>query len=242
LQEVFADPPTGANFRWTDDDETTRLYLTDESPIKSEVVEKRPAIVTIRSGFAWAGLALDQKRNHQIRTGEQVYTDMISGNLTFNCLSRVPVEAEYLAWLVSRHIWIFKHLLMQRGFHKVGENQQILARTPAGALVSGDTEHEIVNVPVVVPAHFQWTERVQEKDLPLMNRVITALNARMGGVVEVNTTKPPLRGTAVRPTVKDRLHTAFNPPTIRGRRLESVEPYPGSQPDPDGVTVEVVSD
>jgi len=242
LQELFSDPPEGSNFRWLEDDEMTRLYLTDDTPVNSSVVEKRPAIATVRSGFAWAGLGLDQKRNHRIRTGEQVYTDMISGNLTFNCMSRVPVEAEYLAWLVSRHIWIFKHLLMQRGFHKIGEQQQILARSPAGALISGDTEHEICNVPVVVPAHFQWTERVQEKDLPLMDRVVTSINAKMGGVVELNSTQPALWGTAVKPEIKDRLSTAINPPSMRGRRLEPVEPHPGGQPDPEGVTIKVIND
>lgn len=242
LQELFSDPPEGSNFRWLADDEMTRLYLTDETPVNSVVVEKRPAIATVRSGFAWAGLGLDQKRNHQIRTGEEVYTDMLSGNLTFNCMSRVPVEAEYLAWLVSRHIWIFKHLLMQQGFHKIGENQQILGRSPAGALVSGDTEHEIVNVPVIVPAHFQWTERVQEKDLPLMDRVVTSINAKMGGVVGLNSTRPQLWGTSVKPKVKDQRRAVLNRPAIHGRQLEPIEPYPGSQPDPDGVTVTVISD
>lgn len=242
LQELFSSVPSGANFRWSHDEELTRLYLTDESPINSTTVEKRPAIVTVRSEFAWAGLGLDQKRNHRIRTGEKIYTDMLSGNLTFNCLSRVPVEAEYLAWIVSRHIWIFRHLLMQQGFHKIGEGQRILGRSPAGSLIAGDTEHEIVNVPVIVPVHFQWTERVQEKDLPLMDKVITSINAKMGGVVQVNTTKPHLWGTAVRPTIKDRLSTSLRPPTIRGRRIEPVEPYPGSQPDPDGVNIRIINE
>lgn len=242
LQELFKEAPEDSNFRWVDDEEQTRLYLTDETPVASSVVEKRPCIASVRSGFAWAGLGLDQKRNHRIRTGEQIYTDMISGNLTFNCMSRVPVEAEYLAWIVSRHIWIFKHLLMQHGFHKVGENQQILARSPAGALVSGDTEHEICNVPVIVPAHFQWTERVQQKDLPLMDRVVTAVNVKMGRVISVNETRYQLWGTSVKPKMKDRLSSSFRTPSIHGRTLEPREPYPGSQPDPDGVTIQVIND
>lgn len=242
LQELFRDPPEGANFRWMEDEEMTRLYLTDDSPVQSEVVEKRPCIATVRSGFAWAGLGLDQKRNHRIRTGEVVYTDMLSGNLTFNCMSKVPVEAEYLAWLVSRHIWIFKHLLMQQGFHKIGEGQQILARSPAGALVAGDTEHEICNVPVIVPAFFQWTERVQEKDLPLMDKVVTSINAKLGDVVRLNSTKPHLWGTAVGPRIEDKKRSGLHHPSMRGKRLVPVEPQPGGQPDPDGISITVIND
>lgn len=244
VQELFTDPPEGANFRWTPDDETTRLYITDETPVKSEVIQKRPGIATVRSGFNWAGLGLDQKRNHRIKTGEEIFTDMLSGNITFNCMSRVPVEAEYLAWLVSRHLWIFRHLLMQLGFHKIAEGQQILARSPAGALVSGDTEGEIINVPVIVPAHFQWTERVQEKDLPLLQKIETNIIARAGGYIQRSHGRPPLVGTSVKPDITDQSRKALNPPSMRGRVLEPVvtEPLPGSQPDEEGLDIKVIND
>ena len=241
LQELFKSAPDGSNFKWDDDDELTQIYITDETPINSEVVEKRPAIASTRSAFVWAGLGLDQKRNQRIRTGEEIFTDMLSGHITFNCLCRVDVEAEYLAWIVSRHIWIFKHLLMRLGFHKIGENQQILGRTPAGALISGDTEGEIINVPVVVPVHFQWTERVQEKDLPLMNNIETNIVATMGSMVRKSHSKPPLVGTAVRPDVVDYKRAAINPPSIRGRLIQPAEQLPGGEPDPDGVTIKVIN-
>lgn len=242
VQELFVDPPEGANFRWTPDDETSRLYITDDTPVNTDVIQKRPAIATVRSGFAWAGLGLDQKRNHQIRTGEEIFTDMLSGNITFNCMSRVPVEAEYLAWLVSRHLWIFRHLLMQLGFHKIAEGQQILARSPAGALVSGDTEGEIINVPVIVPAHFQWTEKVQEKDLPLLQKIETNIVAKMASVIERSHTRPPLWGTSVKPKIFDQSRQVVNHPSMRGRRLvpAETEPLPGSQPDEEGISVKVI--
>ena len=241
LQELFKNAPEGSNFKWDEDDELTRLYITDETPINNEVIEKRPAIASTRSGFAWAGLGLDQLRNERIRTGEQVFTDMLSGHITFNCMCRVAVESEYLAWIVSRHIWIFRHLLMKLGFHKIGEGQQILGRTPAGALISGDTEGEIINVPVVVPVHFQWTEKVQEKDLPLMNSVETSLLATMARRISEPHSKPPLSGTAVRPRITDYKKGIINPPSIKGKLIEPTEQLPGGQPDPDGITIKVIN-
>ena len=167
LQELFGQAPVGS-FHWTEDDTMTELIISDETPLHMEVIQKRPAIVTVRSGVAWAGIGLDQLMGKSIKTGEEIFTDMISGNMTLNCMSRVSVDAEYLAWLCSRHVWILKHTLMKWGFHKVGEQIQVLGRSPAGQIVSGDTEGEVILVPVVIPFHFQWMERIQEKDLPLL--------------------------------------------------------------------------
>jgi hypothetical protein len=239
LQELFAQAPSGS-FHWSDDDRMTEVIISDETPINMEVIEKRPAIVTVRSGVAWAGIGNDQLMSMKIRTGEEVHTDMISGNMTLNCMSRVAVEAEYLAWLCSRHVWILKHTLMKWGFHKVGEQIQVMGRSPAGQIVAGDTEGEVILVPVIIPFFFQWTERIQEKDLPVLDAVTANINARMASVIQAPVTRNPIRGTTQRPRNETQKKRMLQPPSIRGRMLQPVEPVrPGSQPDPDGVTITV---
>jgi len=229
LQSLFSYAPKG-QFHWSEDDELSDIIITDDAPIKQEVVEKRPTIVTVRSATAFAGIGLDQLAYLDLKTGAEAHTDLISGNLTFNCMSRVKVQAEYLGWQVARHIWLFKHYLMKQGFHKIGEQIQMLSPSPPKALIQGDTESEIVNVAIIVPFHFQWQDIIAEEDLTVMQAVETNMQVFMKDVIRPDTTtRLPLRGTApyaVRDVYKS---GKIQPPSIRGRRMVPVQ-YPGSQP------------
>lgn len=239
LQELFRSAPKGC-FHWTEDPETTDLIITDEAPLQTEVIEKRPAIVTVRSASSFAGIGLDQLEFLDMKTGAEAHTDMISGNLSFNCMSRVKVQAEYLGWQVGRHIWIFKHMLMKAGFHKIGENIQFMSPSPPKALVTGDSESEIVNVAAVVPFHFVWTDTISEQDLVRAEKITTNITARMAAVNRPDVvTRLPLRGTA-QYAVKEVLPSSkLRPPSMRGRPLVPRDPYPGSQPSDPPINIEV---
>jgi len=238
LQELFTAAPKGS-FHWNIDPEVTDIVITDEVPLHSEVVEKRPAIVTVRSAVAFAGIGLDQLEDLDIRTGAEAHTDLISGNLTFNCMSRIKVEAEYLGWQVARHIWLFRHYLMKSGFHKIGEQTQMMSPSPPQALISGDTEAEIVNVAVVVPFYFQWRDVIMERDLPKLKSIQTRLEFLMTDVIKPDTTtRLPLRGTAPYAEREVLKSGKIRPPSMRGRRLTPVV-YPGSQPSDPPITVTV---
>lgn len=216
LQNLFKQAPEG-EFRWDADKQLTQLIIQDELPLHSEVVNKRPAIVTIRSPVQWAGIGLEQRRDENLRTGERVHTDLISGHMTFNCMSRVKVQAEQLGWLVARHIWILHRIFMRAGFHKMGQRVQILAATPAGALVSGDTEGEVHNVPVISPYEFQWTERITPVNLDVLNEIEVSMASFMRPVEE-RTERVPIRGTATNVDVALR-KGRLRPPHVRGRPL-----------------------
>lgn len=243
LQSLFKQAPKGS-FHWDSDRQLTELVVTDELPLHSEVLNKRPGIVTVRSPVAFAGVALEQLVSESIKTGERVHSDLISGNMTFNCLSRVKVEAEQLGWLVARHIWILHRVFMRAGFHKMGERVQILAATPAGALIQGDTEGEIHNVPVISPYHFQWTERITPLNLGLLREVEASMEVHMKEPRE-KTERVPLRGTAVNTDVVLRKGN-IRAPHIRGRPLiqssVATTSIPSAQPQSDPVTVDVVVD
>lgn len=222
LQGLFKQAPEGS-FRWNQDRQITELVVTDELPLHSEQINKRPAIITVRSPVQWQGIAMEQRVSESARTGERVHTDLITGHMTFNCLSRVKVEAEQLGWLVSRHLWILQRLFMKAGFHKIGQRVQILSATPAGALVSGDTEGEIHNVAVVSPYEFQWTERITPLNLDMLNEV----GISMGGLVrerepeEVRLTPGAIASGRIRP------------PYIRGRPISQEarrDAIPSAQP------------
>lgn len=242
LQGLFEQAPDG-HFHWVDNMERSEIIITDESPLQSELINKRPAVVTVRSPVAFAGIALEQLQSMSIRTGERVHTDMIAGHMTFNCLSSKKVEAEQLGWLVGRHLWILHRIFLQAGFHKFGERIQILAASPAGAIIQGDSQGEILNVPVVVPIFFQWTEKIT----PLNLRVLQGVEARM----TVSMARPLGRSTMPAEAMADgskavtgtrvdlQRGRVVRPPHIKGRPVVT-QHYPGGQPADPPVEVRVV--
>lgn len=236
LQNLFKQAPDG-EFRWDQDRQITQLVVTDELPLHSEQVNKRPAIVTVRSPVQWQGVGLEQRRDESLRTGARVHTDLISGHMTFNCLSRVKVEAEQLGWLVARHLWILHRLFMKVGFHKMGHRVQILSATPAGALISGDTEGEIHNVPVISPYEFQWTERITPLNLDMLNEV----EISTAGLVRE--TEEAVEKVSIHGRTSERIHGRIKPPQIRGRQL-SIEAQRDAIPSaqPAGFDINIVVD
>jgi len=246
LQELWKEAPPG-NFKWDPDETMTELLITDDAPIEPEVIEKRPAIVSVLSQCGWAGIGLDQLQSLSIRTGERVHTDMISGNITMNCLSRVKTEAQLIAWVTANHFWVLKYILMKLGFHKIGEQTQILAASPPGALISGDTEAEIVNVAVVIPYHFQHSVTVSEEGLRVLNRIEQTITVMMA-----NPSKPTNQlaeggwGTGLyqsdgkRAEFQNMKGRNIRPPTFRGRPLAPRNYIGGGKADPPlQVTVEI---
>lgn len=237
LQRLFENAPDRSQLRWNADRQLTQIVITDEYPLHSEVLNKRPAVVTMRSPVAFAGLTMEQKMSENLRTGERVHSDMISGHMTFNCMSRVKVEAEQLAWLVARHLWILHRVFMRAGFHKMGERVQIQATSPAGAIIAGDTEGEILNVPVVSPYHFQWTERITPLNLTLLGEIEASMIAEMKPPA-TKTYTVPMQGTAVRPEIEVQ-RGVVRPPHIRGRPINTT-PVPSSQPTDGGIATELL--
>lgn len=252
LQELWKEAPPG-NFKWDPDEIVSELLITDDAPLEPEVIEKRPAIVSVLSQCGWAGIGLDQLQNLSIRTGERIHTDLISGNITLNCLSRVKTEAQLIAWVTANHFWVLKYILMKLGFHKIGEQTQILAASPPGALISGDTEAEIVNVAVVIPFHFQHSVTVNDTGLKVLERIENTITVSMA-----NPSRPTNQlmaggwgtglyqqssGGAQRAQFQN-MKGNIRPPTFRGRPLTAVVPgnyIGGGKADPP-VTQTVVID
>ena len=245
-QELWREAPRGF-FHWDEDQEHTEITITDDAPISPDVAEKRPAIVTVRSQTGWAGIGLDQMRDLKIRTGERVITDLLSGNVTLNCMSRVKTEAEYIAWVTANHFWVLRYILLKLGFHDIGQRIQVTAPSPPGAIISGDTEAEIVNVSVVVPFHFQHTVKVTEEGLVVLKKMETTVQTRAWA--RIKPTDHLLEGgwgTGIDQTDGTRakhqnLRGNISPPSFRQRKLVPVvpRPYPGGESKPIGVTVKI---
>ncbi len=222
LQGLFAQS-TGS-FKWSMDAEKSEIIITDEQPLNVDVVNKRPHIVTVRSPVAWAGIALDQLQDYNFKTGERTHTDMISGNMTFNCVARRKDVAEAIAWIVARHFWILRRIMLKNGFHDFGQRIQVLAPSPPGALISGAAEAESVCVPVIVPYHFQWEDVIRPTDLETVQGIEATITARIPELIRPTpmasggSPGPGLRGSGV--GAKESGLKNLRPPWVRGKVLK----------------------
>lgn len=194
LQVVFGTFEKGA-YRWEPDDALTDIIIQGEGSVGTEVVEKRPAIVVQRGPAAWGNLSMDQFKGFDPATGRRTHTDLVSGIVTYNCIAAAGLEAQRIAWISSYATRTLKRSLMKAGLHRVGEEVQIGAESPPGALVQGDP-NEIVLVSVSVPFWFQDTWSVEPIDKTLLNAIDLAVRSEVGfpapGAVPVK--EPGLNG------------------------------------------------
>lgn len=234
LQTLFSYAPEGT-YRWLPDRKLSEIIITQENPVEAEVVNKRPTIVAVLGQAAFAGIGLDQLAAYNFKTGERKHTDIISGRVTLNCIARKLTPARKLAWLVARHCWIMRRLMLKQGFHDFGQRTMVLSATPPGALIQGAVEPESMNVPVVVAYHFQWQDVIRQTDLETVQEIETRVTSscpqviRPTQVAEGGSPGPGLRGTAVGARATGLVNLRH--PSIRGRQLVDIvsTPLPDSQ-------------
>ena len=228
IQGLFEQADVG-HFRWLEDLEETEIIVTDETPIKLDVVGKRPAISVVRAPVAWGQTSLDEMRSTDSRTGAREHTDLLRGMLSINCCSRVDLESEYIAWTVANHLWLLRRIFLKgTPIHEFGRGIQIGSPSPAGVIVSGDKEGEWINTTVTVPYFIQIAGRVT----PLNQQVVRAIEAKMNirGGIQLGRTN--VRGQA---TITDQKLAAavaaggpvgpsvgVRPPTMRGRPIREI--------------------
>ncbi len=203
LQGLFKQFPSGS-YRWSEADEDSEIMITDQGPVPRDRIEQRPAIVTMRGPAQFANMTLDQLKSVSWRTGAKQHTDLISCTMTLNCIAKNGLEAQRIAWVVMRHLRIFKVLLQRTGMHKIGDELSMGPETPPGSLVAPEPTSEMVNISVLSPFFFQWNEHVTPADAA----PIEGIEVHMQAVLHPDPGEAEL--------TKNREETIYKRPTIRG--------------------------
>ena len=217
LQTVWETAPKGS-FHWTPLSEETELVITEENPVHVETMEKRPALAVTLGPTRFNGSSLDDLVMVDVRNAAEKHTDLLPTNITINCLSRVQAEARFLAWQNARMIWSLRKLFIaEKGIQECGRKNEVGSVTPAGALVSGDTESEWTVCPVTVPVYLQYTDLVT----PLKNE----FNGHPIHTLEHITTSFRTRTNAIRSSMN--LPEAYNRvPVMADRGLDNMRGGP----------------
>lgn len=242
LQGLFTQfPPASGCFHWSDSQDDTEIAITDQAPIPRDRIEQRPAIVTMRGPAQFANLTLDQLKTLDFKTGTREHTDLVACTMSINCISKNGIEAQRIAWIVMRHIRIFKRLLQREGgFHRIGEQVSVGPESPPGALVNPEPDPSTVMVTVHSPFFFQWNETITPTNAQVVNEIQAHITANLPSVESISS-------GAVRPTagaleqhgpaiqIMGQGCVRSKVPTIRGRSLSGTSvPIDGSTPEPTG--------
>lgn len=220
LQGLFEQQDPGC-FQWNEDLEESEIVITDEAPINLERVGARPAISTVRGTVQWGQTSLDEKQTYNMATEQRTHIDLLRGTLSINCCSRVDLESEYIAWIVANHMWLLRRLLMKfTPVHEIGRGNSIGSPSPAGAIVSGDTEGEWINTVVTVPFFLQVGGKVTPLNLPALNSIEAKLGVQGFQVCQTRT-RPLLQGTSVQQVHQvPLLQGQIKGPTIGGKEIK----------------------
>lgn len=182
LQDLFYQMPAGQGcFHFeanqdvgSTDSKNTEIVIRDGGSLNTDSVESRPAIIVSRGPFAWGNTSLDQllRKDEGLSSFQRVHTDLLSGSFVLNCISRTGLEAEEIALILARALRIYRRELQKAGFFHIGTLVQVGGETPAGALVSGDSSEDFINVPVSFPVYYQDSWKV-DRESELLRAICT---------------------------------------------------------------------
>ena len=136
-------------------DSQTDIQISDMHAVSLETIGLRPAIVCVRGPMTWQGQGIGSVEKRSMTTGNQTFSDLLTGSVAFSCISREGIEAEQIAHLVFNSFKFFRPVLQQYGYFtikslNIGEEQLI---EQEGA------DDRTTVVPVFVTAQIQdrWT-------------------------------------------------------------------------------------
>lgn len=135
------------------------IHITSKAPWTPDKEERRPAIIYNRLMTQANYMGLGAGANVQetrLSSNYQQKTKLNAGQIVFNCISRVPEEAEHLAWVV--YFWGLEsiELITKLGFHHIGE-PSIGQTSPTPDTLVASTQSEWAFCPVSFPYTFQYS-------------------------------------------------------------------------------------
>jgi len=181
LKWRFSKLPSGA-YQWKPETESTpdqagsEVFIGADTPIQVQQVGQRPAITVLRAPAMFQGVGIGDWAFTDLSTGAQSRMDIIPTNVMINVLSRLPVEAERLAWFCAEQIWTFREEIVKSepSILYVGARPSISPPTPAGALVDS-TDYEWTGIVVAFPA---WLQHCTHK-LPLNQKTLNKISTNI---------------------------------------------------------------
>ncbi len=195
LQGLFHAAPPG-NYHWDEDPNATEIIIQDESPVKEEVLQRRPLIAITRGPLQFYSLGQDDMMQYDSAIDRKTKGILVPGTMTLNCCSRTSLEAENIAWVAAEHIWLLRDLFMKHGMFDTGRQIQIGSPSSAGSIIADDNGDTWVSVAVAVPFQFPRMSSFTPLGKDIVNSITNRIATRFPNITNLG---PTAVGSADRP-------------------------------------------
>jgi hypothetical protein len=177
LQEVCKNNEVG-NYKYSDDLDKTEIIIADQANM---LREELPRIISARGPVNVMPLSVDDFIEEEDGTSIVKSSHFIQTSLSFNCLAKLGLEAQKIAWLVATVINDYHRLLNTFGIHKILRNSiSISPETPATAVTSPETKYECSLIIVTVPFIFRHTFIKTPVNAPAAYDIKLKMNSSLG--------------------------------------------------------------
>jgi len=141
-----------SRFYWTSDFRTTKILIVDKKSYDTGTHEKRPTIVINRGPMVMMNTSINQLSDFNLVTGASTYSDLLSTQISFNCIGKNGIELEELASIILNAIIGFKSELRKEGIHQI-------TRLAVGQEVQ--LRNDVDDVFAVVPIELGFTFQIE---------------------------------------------------------------------------------
>lgn len=118
LQILFGQRAPGS-YHYDMDDTKTEILIADTHAVDTIATSVRPAIIAVRGPLSWQQTSLGSVETRNVRTGNYVFNDLLTGSVALSCISREGIEAEQIGHLVFNSFKFFRPVLQKYGFFSI---------------------------------------------------------------------------------------------------------------------------
>lgn len=173
--------PAGA-YQWRDGEGDSEIWISGDTPLNPEVVGQRPAVTCKRGDMGFAGLGIGDVAFNDLHTGAMAYMDMKSTVVMIHVLSRIDVEADRLAHVVSHWIRAYRRPLVKASkgnILSVGQRISISPPSPPGSLIAESANSSAWSrSSVAVPVYLQHVDHIYPLNKTIFQGVTTTVRTR----------------------------------------------------------------
>ena len=191
IQGLFKQRPEG-EYKYSEDENITEIIIADQVTAAKETV---PRIITARGPANYITLFCDDMVKRSLKKDERKRTSLLSIPMTINCIAKLGIEAQELAFFIAHNIWSHRVLLQQHGIHKIDRNFSISPETPTDAIFAPSVVPEGIMVSLIVPFIVRWTVTTVPNNAPKLreidNYITKKLAPTLKGIDTLETPLPP---------------------------------------------------
>jgi hypothetical protein len=166
------------DFRWCEDMDKTELVIADQNNMITD--KYLPRIITVRGQTTPLPIMIKDFCEENVATRAEKRSKLMDSSITFHCIAKLGIEAQYIAQQVQEYIDAYYRVLHNMGIHKINRTLSISPETPANAVFNPEVVPEGTLIMVTCQFWYRHTFTVTPSNLPAAREVENYVTAAIG--------------------------------------------------------------